>query len=83
MPLFMDIHRNVDGISGEELEKAHQKDLEVQSKYGVNFVDYWYSEADKSIFCLCEAPNKEAANAVHEEAHGAAADEIIEVKRGQ
>jgi hypothetical protein len=29
-----------------------------------------------------EAPNKEAANAVHREAHGLVADELIEVQEG-
>lgn len=32
---------------------------------------------------LCEAPSKEAADAVHREAHGLVADEIIEVKEGE
>jgi hypothetical protein len=34
------------------------------------------------VFCLMEAPSKEAANAVHREAHGLVADELIEVKEG-
>lgn len=82
MPLYMDIHRNRKGITAEALAEAHKKDLEVQSKHGVNFVDFWYSESEGAVFCLCEAPNKEAANAVHREAHGDVADEIIEVNRG-
>ena len=32
--------------------------------------------------CLCEASSKEAAEAVHCEAHGSVAGEIIEVKEG-
>jgi hypothetical protein len=31
---------------------------------------------------LVEDPNKEAANAVHREAHGLVADELIEVQEG-
>ena len=34
------------------------------------------------LFCLCEAPSAEAAEAVHREAHGLVADEIVEVKEG-
>jgi hypothetical protein len=34
------------------------------------------------VFCLCQAPSKEAAAAVHREAHGVMADEIIEVQEG-
>ena len=82
MSLYMDIHRNVDGVTPEGLAEAHKKDLEVQSKHGVNFVNYWYSETEKAIFCLCDAPNREAAAAVHKEAHGGVADEILEVKQG-
>ena len=82
MSLFMDIHRNVEGVTAEALAEAHKKDLEVQSKHGVSFVDYWYSESEQAIFCLCNAPSKEAAAAVHKEAHGGVADEIIEVKLG-
>jgi hypothetical protein len=83
MPLFMDIHRNAKGLSADDLAKAHQKDLEVQSKYKVKYLNYWYNESEGAIFCLCDAPDKQAANAVHKEAHGAVADEIIEVKAGQ
>ena len=82
MPLYMDIHKNVEGLTAEGLAEAHQKDLEVQGKHGVNFLKYWYSEAEKAIFCLCDAPSKEAAAAVHREAHGHVADEVVEVKEG-
>ena len=82
MALFLDIHRNVDGVTKQALEEAHKKDLEVQGKHGVNFINYWYSEKDGAIFCLCDAPNREAASAVHREAHGGEADEILEVQQG-
>jgi hypothetical protein len=48
----------------------------------VNYVRYWYDEGTGKVFCLVHAPNKEAAAAVHREAHGGVADEIIEVKEG-
>ncbi|MDQ5829309.1 MAG: DUF4242 domain-containing protein, partial [Actinomycetota bacterium] len=35
-----------------------------------------------TVFCLAEAPSKEAAEAVHREAHGLMASEIIEVREG-
>jgi hypothetical protein len=78
----MDIHKNVEGLTADAVISAHKKDLEVQDKHGVKYLKYWYSEPEKKIFCLCEAPNKEAAVRVHTEAHGGAADEIIEVKEG-
>lgn len=82
MPLYMDTHKNMEGITREALEEAHQKDLEVQGKHGVKFIDYWYNEPEGAVFCLCDAPNKDAAAAVHKEAHGGVADAIYEVKRG-
>ena len=82
MPLFMDIHHHVEGLTGEAVAGAHQRDLEVQTKYGVKYQRYWFDEATGKVFCLVEAPNKEAAEAVHREAHGLVAEEIIEVKEG-
>ena len=82
MPKYMDIHKGVDRLTAEAVAGAHQKDLEVQKKYGVKYLKYWFNETDGTVFCLCEAPNKEAAEAVHREAHGLVADEIIEVKEG-
>lgn len=82
MPLFMDVHKNMEGLTDEKLAEAHKKDLQVQSKHGVKFVDYWYNKTNGTVFCLCEAPNKEAAAAVHREAHGMVPDELIEVKKG-
>lgn len=53
--------------------------LDTQAKYGVEYKRYWVDEAAGKIFCLVEAPDAEAANTVHREAHGLVADEIFEV----
>jgi hypothetical protein len=82
MPLYMDVHENMENVSKESLEEAHQKDLAIQGKHGVDFKTYWYSEKEGKVFCLVEAPNAEAAKAVHEEAHGKGPDKIVEVKEG-
>jgi hypothetical protein len=78
----MDVHHKVDGLTGAAVAGAHQRDLEVQGKHGVNYVQYWYDEGTGKVFCLVDAPSKEAAEAVHREAHGLVADEITEVKEG-
>jgi len=83
MPLYLDIHYKVAGVTAEALEEAHKRDLQVQFKYGVRYLKYWYELATERVFCLVEAPNREAAEAVHREAHGNVADEIIEVKEGE
>ena len=79
MPLYLDVHKKVDGATGEAVASAHQMDLATQEKYGVKYIKYWFDESTGSIFCLVEAPNKEAAERVHREAHGLTADEIHEV----
>ena len=83
MPLYMDIHRHVPGLTPEAVAGAHEKDLAVQEKYGVKYLKYWYDTASERVFCLVEAPSKEAAERVHREAHGLVADELIEVREGE
>ena len=79
MPLFMDIHK-VEGASAKDVAGAHEKDLATQQKYGVRYLKYWHDAKAGKIFCLCDAPNAEAAAAVHREAHGLVADEIFLVE---
>jgi class 3 adenylate cyclase len=51
----------------------------VQEKYGVKYHKYWINQKKGKVYCLCEAPNAEAADAVHREAHGLRAERIMEV----
>jgi hypothetical protein len=83
MPLYLDIHHKVDSLTADAVGSAHKKDLEVQDRYGVNYIRYWFDEGTGKVFCLVEAPSKDAATAVHREAHGLVADEIIEVQEGK
>jgi hypothetical protein len=82
MPLYLDVHNKIEALTADGVADAHRKDLEVQHKHGVKYLRYWFDEGTGKVFCLCEAPSKEAASAVHREAHGLVADEIIEVKEG-
>jgi hypothetical protein len=82
MPLFMDVHTLEGGVSATDVAEAHSKDVETQSKYGVDYKSYWVDENAGKIFCLVEAPDAEAARTVHREAHGLVADEIYEVQQG-
>ena len=81
--LYLDIHQHVDGLTADAVEGAHAKDLEMQEKYSVKYLKYWFDEGTGKVFCLIEAPSKEAAIAVHREAHGLLADELIEVQEGK
>lgn len=82
MSLYMDVHHKIDDLNAETARLAHEKDLAVQVKYGVRYLRYWFDEDVGKVFCLVQAPSKEAAAAVHREAHGHAADEIVEVQEG-
>jgi len=82
MPLFMDVHDHVDGLTADAVAGAHKKDLEVQDRHGVNYLQYWFDEASGKVFCLVDAPDAAAAEAVHREAHGLLADSITPVEEG-
>lgn len=82
MALFMDVHKKVDGLTADAVAGAHKKDLEVQDEYNVKYLKYWFNEGAGTVFCLFEAPNKEAGAEVHKNAHGLLADDITEVKEG-
>jgi hypothetical protein len=79
MPLYMDVHNISGGVSADDVAKAHEADLATQGGHGVEYKKYWVDEKAGKIFCLVEAPDAEAANTVHREAHGLVADEIFEV----
>ncbi|CAN5199630.1 hypothetical protein BH18ACT14_BH18ACT14_16730 [soil metagenome] len=78
----MDVHTLDGGVSCDDVRGAHAKDLEHQDAHGVNYKQYWVDEKKGKIFCLVEAPDAEAANTVHREAHGLVAAEIYEVREG-
>ena len=82
MPLFMDTHQHIDGLTADAVAQAHAADLKTQEKYGVKYLRYWFDEGTGKVYCLVEAPDREAANAVHREAHGLVADELVEVTEG-
>ena len=82
MPLFMDVHHKVDGLTAEAVAGAHKRDLEVGPQYGVAYRQYWFDEGSGKVFCLVDAPDAEMAARVHREAHGLVADEIYAVTEG-
>lgn len=82
--LFIDIHRVGPGeVTALAVADAHEKDLAVQDKYGVNFINYWVDEKEGMIMCLSEAPDSSAIIHTHKEAHGMGPDEILKVKQGE
>jgi uncharacterized protein DUF4242 len=83
MPLYMDVHHHVDGLTAEAVKGAHEADLAAQEAFDVQYLQYWFDEGTGKVFCLVKAPSAEAAAEVHRRAHGLVADEITEVKQGE
>src|ERR1700744_3936167 len=81
---FLDVHKIGPGkVTAEGVAAAHQKDLAVEKKYGVNFVNYWVDEKEGVVMCLSEAPDSNALIMTHKEAHGLLPKYVEEVKQGQ
>ena len=78
MPIFMDRH-DIRGTTAESVAEAHRRGLEIQDKYGVKYMTYWYDEARGTGFCLVEAPDAATATHCHREAHGQIPSDIIPV----
>jgi hypothetical protein len=81
VPLYMDEH-DLPGVKASDVAGAHEADVRVQGKYGVDYKHYWVDEAAGKVFGLVDAPDKDSANKVHEEAHGLVAHKLYEVQQG-
>ena len=78
----MDRHDLDENIDAEHVAKIHQEDLKFEHEFGCKGLTYWYDGQRKTAFCLINAPNKEALTAMHNKAHGAIPNSIIEVNPG-
>ncbi|MBV6698174.1 SCO4226 family nickel-binding protein [Kitasatospora aureofaciens] len=75
MAKFMDVHHGMTGITAEQLKQAHAADLAVEGEEGVHFEQAWADPESGTVYCLSEAPSKEAVQRVHART-GHPADEI-------
>ena len=81
---YLDVHEFGPGkVSAKDVAAAHQKDLAVQKKYGVNFINYWVDEKNGTVMCLSQAPDSNAVIHTHQEAHGLIPVTVMQVKQGQ
>ncbi|HMG69065.1 MAG TPA: DUF4242 domain-containing protein [Chitinophagaceae bacterium] len=82
--LYLDVHElGAGNVTASDVAGAHQKDLAVEKKYGVNFINYWVDEKDGVVMCLSEASDSSDIIKTHKEAHGLLPKYILEVKQGQ
>lgn len=81
--LYFDVHHLGAGkVTAADVAGAHVKDLAVQDKYNVNFINYWVDPKLGIVMCLAEAPDSAAMVNTHKEAHGLVPDEVHAVKQG-
>ena len=79
MPIYMDFHDLPDGVTAAHVAEMHQADLKIEHKYNCRGLTYWCDEKRQTAFCLIEAPNEQAIVDLHQKAHGAVPQRIIEV----
>src|SRR3954452_9059430 len=82
MPMFLDVHRCVEGATEQDIADAHGADRDQESRFDVQFRSYWFAPTSRTLFCLAESPDREAVSAVHRVSHGLVADEVFEVVGG-
>lgn len=68
MAKFMDVHTGFIGVTAQQLQEAHERDLAVEGDEGVHFERAWLDPESGKVFCLAVGPSREAVMRVHERA---------------
>ncbi|WPQ61458.1 DUF4242 domain-containing protein [Chitinophaga sancti] len=76
----MDIHI-IPGVKARDVAEAHRQDMLLQADHACSCMTYWIDEERENVFCLIEAPDKEAVISMHNKAHGLIPHKIVEVSR--
>lgn len=79
MPIYMDRHDVSNEVTAEIVAHLHQADLKIQDQFGCRGLTYWFDDKRKTAFCLIEAPDDHAIEAMHSHSHGQVPHRIIEV----
>jgi hypothetical protein len=81
---FLDVHYLGEGkVTAKDVAGAHAKDLAVQKKHGVNFINYWVDEKSGVVMCLSQAKDSASVISTHKEAHGLLPAYVLKVKQGE
>jgi hypothetical protein len=81
---FLDVHYLGEGrVTANDVAAAHKKDLSVEKKHGVNFINYWVDEKAGVVMCLSQAKDSSSIIQTHKEAHGLVPAYVSEVKQGK
>jgi len=68
MAKFMDVHSGFVGVTAQQLEEAHGRDLAIEAEEGVHFERAWLDPELGKVFCLATGPSKAAVMRIHERA---------------
>ena len=74
----MDLHI-LPGVKARDVAEAHRRDMLIQQDHDCKCMTYWIDEKRGNVFCLIEAPAKEAVVEMHNKAHGLIPNRVIEV----
>jgi class 3 adenylate cyclase len=69
------------GQTAVDAANMHLRDLQLQDRFGVQLLTYWFDYDRQTAFCLAQALTGDAVTALHGEAHGAIPNQVIEVDR--
>jgi hypothetical protein len=61
MPKYMDVHSGFVGVTAEQLEEAHQRDLALEGEEGVHFEHAWLDPESGKAFCLSTGRTRRAS----------------------
>ena len=78
MATYMDVHSGFVGVTAEQLNEAHARDLAIEGQEGVHFERAWLDAESGKVFCLSTGPSKEAIMRVHDLA-GHPTTEVYEI----
>ena len=68
MGTFMDVHSGFVGVTAQQLQEAHERDLAIEMDEGVHFERAWLDPVSGKAFCLASGPSREAMMRIHERA---------------
>lgn len=68
MGTYMDVHSGFFGVTADQLQEAHDRDLAIEGDEGVHFERAWLDPDRGKVFCLASGPSREAVMRVHERA---------------
>jgi hypothetical protein len=78
MARFMDVHSGFVGVTAQQLQEAHERDLAIEGEEAVHFERAWLDPESGKVFCLSTGPDKAAVMRIHERA-GHPTSEIYEL----